>query len=295
MAAGVRDVRAEKAETAGAELVYRIRGGEEALPVVYLPGVHGDWTPQAAASQILASAFRLVEISYPKEPLWRLGDYASALVSLLDRLEIESAHVVAESFGSLVGWEFGLEHRSRVRSMVIVGGFCQPPGPRKVLLAKWGLSVLPTGLFERGVDAYVAMRQHQGKLEQPEMEVDLPYAAVRTDLGRIATVSRFELICTSDYRHQLNVVVCAVRYIRVESGWRVPVRGELRTLEGILSEEVGCQSCRIADAPHMIISSHPVETAEQITDWIVDLEERDGASGDQNPPGDPVRPQPGVH
>ncbi len=288
MTEGARDVRGERAETAGAELVYRIRGAEGAVPVVYLPGVHGDWTPQAAASQILAGAFRLVEISYPKEPLWRMRDYASAVVSLLDRLEIESAHVVAESFGSLVGWEFGLEHQSRVRSMVIVGGFCQPPGPRKVLLAKWGLSVLPTGLFERGVNAYVAIRKHQGKLEHPEMEVDLPYAAVRSDLGRIATVSRFELICTSDYRHQLHEVSFPVRYIGGDSDLIVPVKREIRTLGELLSGQVGFQSRLIADAPHMIISSHPVETAGQIADWIVEVEKRDGPSGDQRPPGDTV-------
>ncbi|MCH8204936.1 MAG: alpha/beta hydrolase [Candidatus Hydrogenedentes bacterium] len=288
MAEGARDVRDERAETPSGELVYRIRGGEGAVPVVYLPGVHGDWTPQAAASVILAGAFRLVEISYPREPLWRLEDYASALVSLLDRLEIESAHVVAESFGSLVGWEFGLEHGSRVRSMVIVGGFCQPPGPRKVLLAKWGLSVLPTGLFEQGVDAYVAIRKHRGKLEHPEMEVDLPYATVRTDLGRIATVSRFEIMCTSDYRHQLHEVLFPVRYIGGDSDLIVPVKREIRTLSELLSEEAGFQSRLIANAPHMIISSHPVETAGQIADWIMEVDGREGTSGDQHPPGEPV-------
>ena len=288
MAEGARDVRDERAETPSGELVYRIRGGEGAVPVVYLPGVHGDWTPQAAASVILAGAFRLVEISYPREPLWRLEDYASALVSLLDRLEIESTHVVAESFGSLVGWEFGLEHGSRVRSMVIVGGFCQPPGPRKVLLAKWGLSVLPTGLFEQGVDAYVAIRKHQGKLEHPEMEVDLPYATVRTDLGRIATVSRFEIMCTSDYRHQLHEVLFPVRYIGGDSDLIVPVKREIRTLSELLSEEAGFQSRLIANAPHMIISSHPVETAGQIADWIMEVDGREGTSGDQHPPGEPV-------
>lgn len=272
-------MRGEEAETAGAELVYRVRGGDGAVPVVYLPGVHGDWTPQAAASQLLAGTFRLVEISYPKEPLWRMGDYASALVALLDRLEIESAHVVAESFGSLVGWEFALEHQSRVRSMVIVGGFCQPPGPRKVLFAKWGLSVLPTGLFERGVNAYVAIRKHQGKLEHPEMEVDLPYSAVRTDLGRTATVSRFELICTSDYRLHLHEVSFPVRYIGGDSDLIVPVRREIRTLGELLPEEVGFQSRLIADAPHMIISSHPVETVEQITDWIMEVDGRNTTGG----------------
>ncbi|MCH8203536.1 MAG: alpha/beta hydrolase [Candidatus Hydrogenedentes bacterium] len=255
------------------ELIYQVSGEECATPVIYLPGVHGDWTPQAAARTILAEKFRLIEITYPKKPQWRIEDYMNALLSLLDRLEIRSAHVIAESFGSLVGWEFGLEHPARVRSMMIVGGFCQPPGPAKVLFAKWGLSILPTEVFERGVDAYVSIRKHQGKLVRPEMEVDLPYAAVRTDLGLSATIRRFELIGRTDFRHQLHDFRVPVRYIGGELDLIVPVKREIETLDEILAEETGFESRLIPGAPHMIISSHAEETAGQLVEWIEALEE----------------------
>ncbi len=260
-------------DDSGDELLYRVSGEEHATPVVYLPGVHGDWTPQAAAGPILAERFRLVEVTYPKKPHWSIGDYMNAVVSLFDRLEIDSAHVIAESFGSLVGWELGLEHPSRVRSMMIVGGFCQPPGPPKVLLAKWGLSLLPTEVFERGVNAYVSIRKLQGKLVRPEMEVDLPYAAVRTDLGLSATIQRFELLGRMDFRHQLHDLRIPVRYIGGEKDLIVPVKREIETLAEILAEEAGFESRLIPGAPHMIIASHAEETAGQLVDWIEALEE----------------------
>ncbi len=285
MARQTHEARDETAGTEGDEFLYRVNGDEGAVPVVYLPGIHGDWTPQAAVRPILAEKYRLVEITYPKKPHWSIEDYKNALVSLLDRLEIQSAHVIAESFGSLVGWEFGLEHPSRVRSMLIVGGFCQPPGPQKVLLARWGLTMLPTELFERGVNAYVTIRKHQGKLEHPEMEVDLPYAAVRMELGRLATIRRFELISQADIRHQLHELRFPVRYIGGESDIIVPVKREIRTLEEILAEETQFESRLIRGGPHTIISSHPEETAGQLVEWIGAIEAA-GVQKDEDGPVD---------
>ena len=269
----------------GDELLYRVSGEEGATPVVYLPGVHGDWTPQAAAGPMLAEKFRLVEITYPKKPEWSIVDYMNALVSLLDRLEIGSAHVIAESFGSLVGWEFGLERPSRLRSLMVVGGFCQPPGPPKVLLAKWGLSLLPTEVFERGVNAYASLRKLQGKLQGPEMEGDLPYAAVRSDVGLSATIRRFELLGRTDFRHHLHDLRVPVRYIGGEKDLIVPVKREIETLEEILAEEIGFESRLIPGAPHMIIASHAEETVGQLVEWIDALEEVAAQQDEDGPVG----------
>ena len=263
----------EMRNDSGGELIYRVSGEESGTPVIYLPGVHGDWTPQAAAGPILAQNFRLVEVTYPKKPEWSIADYMNALVSLLDRLEIRSAHVIAESFGSLVGWELGLERPSRVRSLMIVGGFCQPPGPPKVLLAKWGLSLLPTEVFERGVNAYASFRTLQGKLVRLETEEELPYAAVRSDVGLSATIRRFELLGRTDFRHQLHDLRVPVRYIGGEKDLIVPVKREIETLNEILAEETGFESHLIPGAPHMIIASHPEETVGRLVRWIQGLEE----------------------
>lgn len=259
------------ADVDDSELIYRIQGDTHSPPVVYLPGVHGDWTPQASATPLLSQSLRLVQIEYPKMSQWRVEDYVQALVRLLDRLEFRTVHLVAESFGSLVGWQFGLEYPERVRSMVIIGGFAQPPEPRMVRMARWGLSLLPADLFERGVNAYVMFRRRQGRLTHPETEVDLPYPAVRTELGRAATIRRFDIISQSYYLHDLHDIRFPVRYIGGELDLIVPVKREIATLERLLSEEADFKSHLIPGAPHMIIASHPEETSAQVTKWILEV------------------------
>ncbi len=268
----MNDASGDILDDAENELIYRASGADTAPPVLYLPGVHGDWTPQAVAGPLLAERFRLVEVAYPKQPEWAIVDHVQAVVALLDRLEIASAHIIAESFGSLVGWELGLEHSSRVRSLMIVGGFCQPPGPPKVLLAKWGLSILPTELFERGVDAYASIKKLRGRLSPSELEGGPPYTAVRSDLGRNATVQRLELISRLDFRHHLHDLQVPVRYIAGELDRIVSVEREIETLREILPAETGFESRVIPGAPHMIIASHPKETAAQLIAWIGALE-----------------------
>lgn len=254
------------------DFVFRVVGRSDHPWTIYVPGVHGCWTPQAHAQPILTERLRLVEITYPRQPRWTVEDYARALERLMDRLKIESAHIVAESFGSLVGWRFGLERPERVKSLVVVGGFCQTPGPQMVHLARLGLSLLPTELFERGVNAYVRLRRHQGKLTHPEYEVDLPYMAVRTRRGRRATIRRFELIGQADFRDELHAIRFPVRYIGGEADIIVPVRREIQTLRELLPADADFKSRLISGAPHMIVSSHPEETAGQILEWIWEAE-----------------------
>jgi len=123
-----------------AGLLYQVSGQEELPPVIYLPGVHGDWTPLALARPLLSEGLRLVEAAYPRVEHWSLEDFGEALEALLDRLGLESAHLVGESFGSLVAWQFGLSRPERVRSLILVGGFSQPPSFRRAALARRALA-----------------------------------------------------------------------------------------------------------------------------------------------------------
>lgn len=254
-------------------LIFRESGNASNPPLIYLPGVHGDWTPQAVASPMLSANFRLVELTYPKQPAWNVGHYVAALQELMDELDIASAHIVAESFGSIIGWQFGLELAERVHSLILVGGFCQPPGNLRMSIGTLGLSALPTGLFEAGVDLYVSLRENQGRLEHPLSEDSPPaYSSVRSEEGKRATVRRLELIQESDYRDNLHAISFPVRYIGGERDVIVPVRREIQTLMDSLPAEADFKSRVIPGGPHMIVSSHPEETAGQIIEWAEESE-----------------------
>lgn len=250
--------------------VHQVSGLESHPPVVYLPGVHGDWTPLERARSLLNRAHRLIEVAYPRVSHWTLSDFSHGLEHLLDQLGIHSAHLVGESFGSLVAWQFGLTHPGRVRSLVLVGGFSQPPRFGVAGIASAALKVTPTAALETGIDLYVARKTKRG--ERRSHDAGGPYPATRTDRGRLATANRMAIIQRADFRSHLGSVEFPVRYLGGTRDIVVPVRREVATLSRRLPAGCRFQSELVAGAPHPILASHPHPTTDQITRWILGID-----------------------
>lgn len=255
-------------------LIHRISGPVEGPVAVYLPGVHGDWTPLETARPTLTQHVRLVEVEYPKEAGWNLPRYAQSVRHLLDSLNVEKPHIVGESFGSLVAWEYALQETGGIQSLILVGGFTSTPGVFKTLVAKTGLSLVPTRLFEKVVDVYSESRGRR-KAGVKHGEVLAPYSAVRTPEGRKATIGRFGLVQHADYTRDLHRVTFPVRYIGGEKDRVVPVAREISVLREALPETSGFESRVISGGPHMIVSSHPEETASTIGGWVSQLSKKE--------------------
>lgn len=252
------------------ELVHQRAGHPDAPPLLYLPGVHGDWTPQVGARSCLSEKFHLVETAYPRVDHWSIDDYARSLNDLLDKLGIESAHIVGESFGSLVGWQFGVTNPHRVRSFTLLGGFARAPRFRVAAAASAALKTLPTGLLESTIDFYVAGKKVIG--QQRETFDTGAYPATRTESGRLATANRMSIIQSTDFREHLSDIEFPVRYLGGANDVVVPVRREISTLSKHLPSDVEFQSELIRGAPHAIIASHPQETADQVSRWVHEVE-----------------------
>jgi len=174
-----------------------------------------------------------------------------------------------------VAWEFGLTRPERVKSLLLIGGFTQPPGLGKVILARRGLSLIPSVLFERGIDTYVGLKKFLGELRPAPRGYKEPYPALRTESGRQAVLNRLDLIAETDVRHRLHEVDFPVHYVGGGEDRIVPVHREIKTLRRILDRENGFASHVIPGAPHMVITSHPEDTVEQIVDWVQSNEARE--------------------
>ena len=61
------------------ELQIRVFGDASLPTLVYLPGLHGDWTMIPAFRVALNGRVRLVEITYPRTLTWTIPDYARAI------------------------------------------------------------------------------------------------------------------------------------------------------------------------------------------------------------------------
>ena len=251
-------------------LVHQISGSPDGIPVVYLPGVHGCWTPLYQARPLLERKVRLIEIAYPPFESWTLVDYAQSLFDVLDAIGIESAHLIGESFGSLVGWQAGQLYPERIRSHMLVGGLCRGPKGHRAALARLGLLMMPSFVFNFGIDIYVAYKNARGETRsQTHVRA---YPAVRDRPGQRATANRMQLIKHADFRDVLAQIEYPVRYLGGEHDNVISVQREIDTLTQRLSHHASFKSNLIPRAPHAIIASHPHQTVDYLTDWVAELE-----------------------
>src|SRR5436305_13178914 len=87
------------------ELQVRIHDGGPSSPtLIYLPGLHGDWTLVGNFRRALAGRVRFVEITYPRTLTWSLDDYAAEIQKRLAQMGITHGWLLGESFGSQIVW-----------------------------------------------------------------------------------------------------------------------------------------------------------------------------------------------
>lgn len=137
------------------ELQVRVHG-DAALPaLIYLPGLHGDWTLIQRFRRALGGAVRFVEFTYPRNTEWSLDDYALAIGEKLADSGISHGWILAESFGSQVAWamihraeqcadamDLGGKLHTRTfqpEGLILAGGFVSYPGKWQVRFAGWFL------------------------------------------------------------------------------------------------------------------------------------------------------------
>src|ERR1700726_4801941 len=86
------------------ELQIRIHGDSNKPTLIYLPGLHGDWTLVTGFRSALIGRARFVEITYPRSLTWNIEDYANAIESALLSRGITRGWLLGESFGSQLTW-----------------------------------------------------------------------------------------------------------------------------------------------------------------------------------------------
>jgi 3-oxoadipate enol-lactonase len=116
----------------GQDLYYEIHG--DGPPLVLVMGIGYDsslWTLQQVPA--LSTQFRLVLLdnrdtgrsSRAHHP-YDIADMADDLAGLLDALDIDSAHLLGLSMGSMIGIEFALRHADRLERLVLAGPNAAP-------------------------------------------------------------------------------------------------------------------------------------------------------------------------
>src|SRR6266508_4742975 len=87
------------------DLKMRVHGDASLPPLVYLPGMHGDWTLFSRFRAAIAGRERFVEFTYPRTTTWSLDDYARGIEGMLLAQGIGRGWLLGESFGSQPAWQ----------------------------------------------------------------------------------------------------------------------------------------------------------------------------------------------
>ena len=278
------------------ELQIRIHGDEGKTTLIYLPGIHGDWTLISSFRSALAGRVRFVEFTYPRTLLWSLEDYAAALETKLLDYGISQGWLLAESFASQIAWpllgkssvisgitdcdrpaDMAKSHASsdafpsKPRSfsplgLVLAGGFISYPGKWAVRFAQRFCGALPFNWITQFLVLYGAYAKFRHR-RAPETLASLDqFMERRTELDRQAAVHRLSLIWQNNPSDLARATTLPVFCL---SGLFDPI------VPGFwvwywLKRHCRCYSGGrvIAQADHNVLSTAPQTAAEQVLRWI---------------------------
>ena len=259
------------------ELQLRVHGDDSLPTLIYLPGLHGDWTLVGGFLQALNGRSRFVEITYPRTLEWSLDDYAAAIEAALAENEIKSGWLLGESFGSQPLWALAARNSKshfikcgfgpfQIDGIILAGGFVKHPMRQAVRLAERLTGRMSNALFIWIIFSYAKIAKFRYR-HSPGVLVRIDeFVARRTELDRRAAQHRLHLIAGFDPR-------------QVARQTKLPVFG----LSGILDPIVpwpfvrrwlkrNCPALRdfkiIKSADHNVLGTAPKRAARQVLEWM---------------------------
>jgi len=259
-------------------LQIRIHGDASLPSLIYLPGMHGDWTLVSSFRAIVAGRVRFVEFTYPQTTVWSLGDYAHRMEDALLANGVTEGWLIGESFGSQPAWQLIEQatpaaptddgtRRFRPQGLVLAGGFVRHPTTWAVRMAQRVSGSVPLRAVRLfcGIYAWYATFRHR---HAPETLARIQeFVANRTtENDRRAITHRYGLIAANDLRSTARRTNLPVYYLAGLVDPLVPwcyVRWWLRR---------NCPGYRtgrtIFRADHNVLGTAPKASADLVFRWM---------------------------
>jgi pimeloyl-ACP methyl ester carboxylesterase len=253
-------------------LQIHIDGSANLPTLIYLPGMHGDWTLVSAFGAAVSGKVRFVKMIYPRTLDWTLEDYANAVEEALLANGIESGWLLAESFGSQVAWPLCDPHRRgggrrfHPKGVILAGGFVRHPLYYGVRLLRWWVAGLTQARMQRFLKLYAwyVKRRHP---HSPQLDERIDaFVQRRTDADLKAIAHRLDLIAANDPASIVSGIDIPVYYLAGLVDPLVPwpwVRSWLR--RRCPQYQTGTTFLR---ADHAVLCSAPEQSAGRILEWM---------------------------
>jgi pimeloyl-ACP methyl ester carboxylesterase len=264
--------------------------GDTALPtMIYLPGVHGDWTLVGSFRAAVSGQVRWVEFTYPRTLDWSLADYAAAIENALLAHGISSGWLLGESFGSQVAW--ALIERSlpmippaqsveRVSlsgtapsstkmqwcGLILAGGFVRHPMIWAVHLTQFFWNSTPLPCLRWFLRFYLLFDKLRHRHAPEALRDRDEFVRRRTALDHQAAGHRFALIAANDPRSIAEHASIPIYYL---SGWLDPVVPWPFVGSYLRHHCPTCHNqCVLWPADHNVLGTAPRPAARLVLDWM---------------------------
>ncbi len=248
-------------------LEIRVHGSANSPTLVYLPGLHGDWTLAGALRHALATRVRFVEFAYPRSIRWGLDDYAGAVESALLSRGIREGWVLAESFGSQVAWPLcGRSREFKAQGLILAGGFGRHPMPCLARVCARLMEKLPFGWYVQGFRVYRWVSSWRFR-NAPNLASDLEeFVRRRTRADRAAMVHRLDLIAANDPTSWASCIAVPVHSL---TGFWDPVVPWPWVRSWLASNCPTYHGCRcVGGADHNVLATGTARSTDAILRWM---------------------------
>src|SRR5512133_161882 len=243
-----------------------LRPSSAAPTLIYLPGLHGDWTLAASFRKALSGRARFVEITYPRSLSWSLHNYAAEIETALAHQGIATGWLLAESYGSQVGWEIIRRNQFRSQGLILAGGFVRYPllpGVRAVACVARRFSI---PLMKPLLRLYAALFRLRYRSSPEVLAQMTEFLSRRTELDLRAAIHRLDLIAKNNPSPIAGACHLPVYSLTGSFDpivpW-IPVRRWLaKNCPGLREQKI------IWRADHVVLASAPRAAADQVLKWV---------------------------
>ena len=249
------------------KLQLRIYGDKSLPTLIYLPGLHGDWTLVGSFRKHVLGKVRFVEITYPRTLVWSLDDYAAAIEAALSENEITHGWLLGESFGSQPLWAMVGRKKFQADGIILAGGFAKHPTRWAVRPVETLIGCIPTRVFVWIVFNYAKIARFRYRREPETLNHIAEFIERRADdLDRRTVQHRLHLIAASDFRpiaSQTKIPVFAI------TGILDPIVPWLFVRRWLRKNCTALRDYKIVRADHNVLATGTREAAKQILDWML--------------------------
>jgi len=251
---------------------WRIHNPGRSKTLVYLPGLHGDWTLLGRFRLALAGRATLVELAYPRDVFWSLEEHAAGVVDALREAGVGKGWLLAESFGSQVAWallrllEQGLGKGFEGEGLILAGGFVRHPWPWSLQPSRRLLGSRSSRLIGKGV-RFWARHVWFRNCDDPEMLADArAFLSRQGGTGRGMGRHRLQLIAQADWRAEASKARLPVYYLTGLFDPIVPWPWVVWWLKRSCPSLRGTRIVFFCD--HHVLGTAAGKAADQIMRWV---------------------------